>query len=123
MNDRRIDASKTVYCSKEADNILDWLSVHVISLRVNTELRKRRYILLYKQEREANLSSCQFCYYEENIRDNHELLTKESKKKNKQNKSLKLLYNYSEEKMDFKMCKPLRKQHSLFSYTFSVSHK
>lgn len=76
MNDGRIDASKIVYCSKEADNILDWLSVHVISLRVNTELIKRKCVLLYKYEREAKLSSCQFYYYKENILDNHELLTK-----------------------------------------------
>ena len=76
MNDGRIDASKTVYCSKEADNILDWLSVRVISLRENTELIKRKCVLLYKYEREAKLSSCSFYYYEENILDNHELLTK-----------------------------------------------
>ena len=76
MNDGRIDASKIVYCSKEADNILDWLSVRVISLRENTELIKRKCVLLYKYEREAKLSSCSFYYYEENILDNHELLTK-----------------------------------------------
>lgn len=46
MNDGRSDASKTVYCSKEADDILDWLSVRVINLRKTSELIKEVCIVI-----------------------------------------------------------------------------